>query len=123
MLLSALLLGVPRALEARTFGRQRSFYVEVAPADPDLSDFAEDLGDALERSSLALAPGRSDATVVVEIRRMMTSRLVRAPVETVSVTVDDGGGRRRLLLHYAPGERRRAAEALLAALPGDVAPA
>ena len=43
ILLTALLTGVPRALDARAFGAQRSVYVEVAPNDPELASFAEEL--------------------------------------------------------------------------------
>ena len=36
VVLAAVLLGVPRALDARAFGVQRSVYLDVAPLAPEL---------------------------------------------------------------------------------------
>lgn len=119
ILLTALLTGVPRALDARTFGAQRSVYVEVAPNDPELASFAEELERALAAASCTLTTDRARATLVVEVHRFVRPA---GPLErgrhAVLLTAGDGRIRRPLLLDHGIGQGAQAARALLAALPG-----
>ena len=62
VLLAAVLLGVPRALEARSFGAPRSVYMDVARPAPDLAGFAEELQRALEAAGCRLAARPDGAT-------------------------------------------------------------
>jgi hypothetical protein len=118
-ILAAVLLGVPRALDARAFGSVRSVYVEAAEASPDLAGFAEELSRALEEAGCRVAAGPTAATVVVEVHGLWKSADSRpGPSEAISVTVGDALGRRPLVLHYPQGRRRLAARALLRALDG-----
>jgi len=108
-LLTALLLGVPRALGGRAFG-DRAVYVEVAAGEPELTAFGEALSRVVARHAHRLiGPPRGPATVIT------VHRLFRSPehdVEAVSVSVGD----RRLVLHYPPGARDDAALTLLESL-------
>jgi len=115
MLLTAVLLGVPRAVDARAFGSQRSVYVEVAPGDPDLASFAEALEQALGAAAYTLARDRSRATLVVEVRGF--ARSVSGERAGVMLAVGRGADRRPLVLDHAPGQWAPAARTLLAALP------
>jgi hypothetical protein len=117
ILLTALLTGVPRALDARAFGAQRSVYVEVAPNDPELASFAEELERALATASYTLVGDRTRATFVVEVHRCAPSAGARGR-NAVLLSVGDGRARHPLLLDHRPGQRARAARALLEALPG-----
>lgn len=118
VLLAAVLLGVPRALEARAFGAQRSVYVEVAPLAAELREFAEALERALAGAAWSLATRPSEATLVIEVLAAARARSPEGrPVEAVSIAVRDACGAQPLLLHYDPGRRDCAARALLARLP------
>jgi hypothetical protein len=117
MVLTAVLLGVPRALDTRAFGAARSVYVEVADPSPGLAGFADALARALERSGGRLATSPTGATAVVEVHALW--RCVDSgpgPSEAVCFTVRDARGRRPLVLHYAAGREAEAARALLRAL-------
>jgi len=118
VLLTAVLLGVPRALDARVFGSPRSVYVEVAPQDPELASFAEELERALAAAAYTLAPFPLRATLVVEVHGFARSghdgeKARRA----VLLSVGEGRKRRPLILDHGPGQRARAVRALLEALP------
>jgi hypothetical protein len=117
VVLTALLLGVPRALDARAFGAARSVYVEVADPSPGLAGFADALSLALERAGCRVATSVSGATTVVEVHALWRCDNSRSdPSAAVSFTVRDGRGRRPLVLDYAPGREADAARALLQAL-------
>ena len=116
-ILASVLLGVPRALDARAFGARRSVYVEVAPSSPELTAFAAELSRALADAgfSMAARPGR--ATLIVEVHALWRSEGTGGPArEAISFTVRDQRGARPLVLHYAPEERPAAARALLRSL-------
>jgi hypothetical protein len=118
-ILSAVLLGVPRALETRAFGSARSVYVEPKDLSPELAGFAEELSRALEEAGCRLAAHPTAATVVVEVHGLWKCADPRpGPSEAISVTVCDARGRRPLVLHYPRERRRQAARALLGALDG-----
>jgi len=117
VVLTAVLLGVPRALDARAFGAARSVYVEVADPSPGLAGFAEALSRALERSGCRVATSPTGATTVVEVHALWRCDNSRPdPSAAVSFTVRDGRGRRPLVLDYAPGREAEAVRALLQAL-------
>jgi hypothetical protein len=117
MVLTAVLLGVPRALDARAFGAARSVYVEVADPWPGLTGFADELSRALERAGCRVATAPTGATTVVEVHALWKcADSGPDPSEAISFTVCDARGRRRLVLHYAAGREAEAARALLAAL-------
>jgi hypothetical protein len=65
--LAAVLLGVPRAIDTRAFGAQRSVYVDLAPLASELRDFATELERAIGETTYSLAARRSEATLVVEV--------------------------------------------------------
>lgn len=116
VVLTAALLGVPRALEARAFGAPHAIYVQVAP-DPGLEPFAEALERALVGAAWSLAGRVSEATTVVEIGA--PARVASPggrPLELVRVAVRDARGSRSLLLRYAAGDGALAARALVARL-------
>ena len=116
VVLTAVLLGVPRALEARSFGSEHAIYVELAPA-PGPQPFADELERALVSAAWSLAGRAAEATTVVELQAVVQ---VEGPagrsLELVRVAVRDASGSRPLLLHYAPGGGASAARALLARL-------
>ncbi len=119
MVLTAVLLGVPRALDTRAFGAARSVYVEVADPSAGLAGFAEELSRALARAGCRVASTLTGATTVVEVH----AHWRRAgpgvdPSEAIAFTVRDARGRRPLVLHYPAGREAEAARALLAALDG-----
>ena len=119
LLLAGVLLGVPRALEARSFGFQRSVYIDVSPLAPELQAFARELETALLGSCYALADDPSRATVVVEVRSATTThRPGHSRAEAVLITVQDGGSTRPLVLHYPAERRAAAARSLLGRLGG-----
>jgi hypothetical protein len=114
MILSAVLLGVPRALGSQVFGAQRSVYIDVAPLPPELTDFTAELERALGRATLALARRPSEATTVIEVQRVARSRSsAGGEMEAVTLLVREGSSVRRMILHYAPQGRARAAAHLL----------
>lgn len=110
-----MLLGVPRALDARAFGRARSVYVEVADPSPELAGFAEELSRALERAGRRLAPSRRGAATVVEVHALWPAG-AGSGGPALSFTVRQGRRARPLVLHYPADRRTDAARALLAAL-------
>jgi hypothetical protein len=113
-ILASVLLGVPRALDARAFGAPRSVYIQVAPDSPELSAFAEELSRALADAGASVATRPGAATLVVDVHGLWRSvgRSGRV-TETIRFTARDAGATRRLVLHYAPEERKAAARALL----------
>ena len=116
-ILASVLLGVPRALDARAFGAQRSVYVEVAPSSPELQAFAAELSRALADAGFSVAARPDGATLVVEVHGLWRSRDTDGPAsEAISFSVRDRRGTRPLVLHYAPEERPAAARALLRSL-------
>jgi hypothetical protein len=116
-ILASVLLGVPRALDARAFGAQGSVYVEVAPESPELTAFAAALSRALGDAGFSVATRPGGATLVVEIHALWRSQGESGAVsEAVSFTARDRRGARPLILHYAPEARAAAARALLLSL-------
>jgi hypothetical protein len=114
VVLAAVLLGVPRALEARAFGTQGSVYVEVAPLGPELTELTAELKRAIGGSAFPLAARRSEATTVIELLRVGTARGADGRLmEAASFVIRDDAGARPLVLHYGPGQRPGAARALL----------
>jgi hypothetical protein len=116
-ILASVLLGVPRALDARAFGAPRSVYIQVAPDSPELTAFAGELTRALADAGLSLAAGPAGATLVVDVHSLWRSVGGTGPEsEAVSFTARDRRGTRLLVLHYAPEARPAAARALLRSL-------
>jgi hypothetical protein len=120
-ILTAVLLGVPRALDARAFGAARSVYVEVEEPSPELAGFAAALSRALAEAGCRVAPRPTGATVVVEIHALWKGVDSRPDgrddySEAIGFTVRDARGRRPLVLHYPAGRQAEAARALLRAL-------
>jgi hypothetical protein len=117
VVLAAVLLGVPRALDARAFGVQRSVYVDVAPQAPDVLDLASELKRAIAEGAYALAPRRSEATLVVELLNVSRSTGGDGrPMEAASFSLREGSRTRAVVLHYAPGQRGEAARRLIESL-------
>jgi hypothetical protein len=116
-ILASVLLGVPRALDARAFGAQQSVYVEVAPESPELAAFAAELSRALGDARFSVAARPGGATLVVEIHALWRSEGGSGAMsEAVSFTARDARGARPLVLHFAPEARAAAARALLRSL-------
>jgi len=120
MLLTAVLMGVPRALDGRAFGTASAtiIHVKVAPHDPDLAALADELERALAAASYELTPVASRATLVVEVHRL--AREARPPDgerRALLVTLGEGRARRPIVVEDDPDQRRHAARALLDALP------
>ena len=114
VVLAAVLLGVPRALDARAFGAQRSVYVDLAPLAPELQDFASELERAIGGTAYSLAARPSEATVVVEVLNVARSiGSDGGEMEAATFAVREEGHTRPLVLHYAPEQRARAARLLL----------
>jgi hypothetical protein len=117
VILAAVLSGVPRALDARVFGSQRSVYVEVASPAPELTDLTAELKRAIGNAAYSLASQPSEATLVVELLGVATSRGANGrAMEAASFVVRDGERHRPIVLHYPPGQRAGAARALLESL-------
>jgi plasmid stabilization system protein ParE len=113
-ILASVLLGVPRALDTRTFGSPRSVYIQVAPDSPELSAFAEELTRALADAGASLATAPSGATLVVDVHGLWRSEGASGGMtEAIRFTARDRSGTRHLVLHYAPESRSAAARALL----------
>jgi hypothetical protein len=116
-ILASVLLGVPRALDARAFGAPRSVYIQVAPDSPELSAFAEELTRALADAGVSLAPDPTGATLVVDVHGLWRSESATGSVtEAIRFTARSRSGTRRLVLRYAPESRSAAARALLRSL-------
>jgi hypothetical protein len=117
LVLASVLLGVPRALEARTFGAQRSFYVDVSREASGLAPFAEALSHALAASAWSLAPRRAQATTVIDVVSVLTTTDARGrPVEAFTLSISERGRVRRLILHGRPDDRAKAARELVGRL-------
>ena len=121
VILAAVLSGVPRALDARVFGSQRSVYIEVASPAPELTDLTAELKRAIGNAAYSLASRPTEATLVVELLGVSTSRSADGrAMEAASFVIRDGDRHQPVVLHYRPGQRTLAAEALLRKLsPGD----
>jgi hypothetical protein len=116
-ILASVLLGVPRALDARPFGSPRSVYIQVAPDSPELSAFADELTRALADTGVSLATAPAGATLVVDVHGLWRSESASGSVtEAIRFTARDRTGTRRLVLHYAPESRSVAARVLLRSL-------
>jgi hypothetical protein len=117
MILSAVLLGVPRALGTPAFGDRRSVYIDVAALPPELTDFTAELERAIGNAALTLATGRSGATTVIEVQTVArASTPAGRAMEAVTLVVREAGTVRRVVLHYAPQGRAQAAARLLETL-------
>jgi len=117
--LTAVLLGVPRALDTRAFGADRSVYFQVADPSPGLAGFADALSRALERAGGRAVKSPAGATTVVEVHGLWRlGARGPGPSRAISLTVQDARGRRPLVLHYAAGREAEAARALLDVLDG-----
>ncbi len=118
LLLASVLLGVPRALQARTFGApQRAVWVEVSRPSPELGAFADAVSEALAASAWSLASGRSQATTIVEVVGVVSTRDPRGRrVEAFTLSVREGGRERRVVLQGRPEDRAGTARALVARL-------
>jgi hypothetical protein len=125
-ILASVLLGVPRALDARAFGAQRSVYIQVAPESPELTAFAAELSRALAGAGFSTVAHPHGDTLVVEVHALWQEEGGSGSMrEAVSFTARDRQGTRQLLLHYAPEARSAAACALLQCLedrPGQMSP-
>src|SRR5512132_1423303 len=100
LVLASVLLGVPRALDARTFGAQRSVYLELSRPAPALGAFAEALSVALTDASWCLASQRTEATTVIDVVSVLSTTDRRGrPVETFTLAVREGRQLRRIVLH------------------------
>ena len=117
VVLAAILLGAPRALDARTFGAQRSVYLDVAPLAPELTDFMAELERAIGDAAYSLAARPSEATMVIEVQNVATAETSDGrPMEAVTLVVREGTSARPLILHYSPPSRARAASRLIESL-------
>jgi len=118
VVLAAVLLGVPRALDAGAFGAQPSVYLAVATMDSRLRAFAAELEWAIGASALTLAAWPGEATMVVELLGVSRSEAPGGrPMEAARFVLHDGPAKRPVILHYAPGQGARAARRLLERLP------
>ena len=117
VVLAAILLGVPRGLDARTFGAQRSVYLNVATLAPELVDFVAELERAIGDAAYSLAARPSEATMVVEVQNVATAETSDGrPMEAVTLVVREGTSARPLILYYSPPRRARAASRLIESL-------
>ncbi len=114
LVLASVLLGVPRAVEARAFGAQRSVYVEVFPQSPELAAFAAALERALGTGAWRLASRRAEATVVIDVLNVANAKdALGRRMEAISLVVRDRRGPKRLVLHGSPEAREGSALLLL----------
>ena len=115
LVLASVLLGVPRALDARTFGARRPVYVVVSPGSPGLLAFGEALSRALaERPAWSVSPSRAGAATVVDVIAAASGRDARGrAVEAITLSVSEGARTRRIVLHAAAGQSQAAARELL----------
>ena len=118
LVLASVLLGVPRALQGRTFGApRRAVWVEVSRPSPVLGAFAFALSEVLTDSAWSLAGGRWQATTVVEVLGVASTTDRRGRrVEAYTLSVREGGRERQVVLHGHPGDRMGTARALIARL-------
>ena len=117
LLLASVLLGIPRALDARALGALESVYVEVSELAPELQDFARELERALAAASFALSARRSEATTVVDVLSFARSadRAGRR-TQAIALAVRNGRSRSPVVLHYTAGTAAEAARELVRAL-------
>jgi hypothetical protein len=114
LVLAGILLGVPRALDSRAFGAQRTLYVETSQQAPELTAFAAALERALGASPWQPAARRGDATVVVDVLNVASAEDTHhRRMEAISLVVRDRRGPRRLVLHGSPQDREASALLLL----------
>ncbi len=114
VVLAAVLLGVPRALDAGAFGAPPSVYLAVASMDPVLRDFVAELKRAIGVSALTLLARPGEATMVLELLGVSRSEAEGGrPMEAARFVFHDGPATRPVILHYAPGQAARAARRLL----------
>lgn len=117
VILAAVLLGVPRGLDTRAFGAQRSVYIDVAPRAPELTGFVAELERAIGDAAYSLASRPAGATTVIEVRNVARGETSDGrPMEAVTLVVREGAASRPLVLHYTPPGRSRAASRLLETL-------
>jgi hypothetical protein len=117
VILATVLLGVPRALDSRSFGAQRSVYLDVAPELPELSDFLEELERAIGAAAVTLAERPTEATTVIEIQKVARAEDPHGDrMEAVTLVVREGASAHPLILYYAPPDRSRAASRLVETL-------
>ncbi len=118
LLLASVLLGVPRALQARTFGApRRAVWVEVCRPAPELSALADAVSEVFAASAWSLASGLSQATTVIEVVGVVSSsdRQGRR-VEAFTLSVREGRREQRVVLQGRPEDRAGTARALIARL-------
>ena len=117
VVLAAVLLGVPRGLDTRAFGAQRSVYVDVAPQSPELTAFVAELERAIGDAACSLASQPTATTTVIEVHNVARAETSPGrPMEAVTLVVREGAAFRPLVLHYTPPGRARAASRLLETL-------
>jgi hypothetical protein len=117
LLLTALLLGLPRALRG-TSPHPASVYVAVEPGDATLTAFGAAVEAELEREHFTPASRPTRETLIVEIHS--GARLVAtegASREAVRVTVRERGRTQRLVLDFDEANMQVAARTLIASLP------
>lgn len=119
LLLAAVLLGVPRALRAARLGPvRRPVYVELAPGDPALVDFATELKAAIDGHRYAPAPLRFDQALIVELHALSRWRSAAGRLmEAALLSVRDGTRAVPLVLSYRRAERSSAARGLIERFP------
>jgi hypothetical protein len=116
LLLTAVLSSIPRfLLRAAMNPRMRSPRVKLAPSDPALTDFTNELSKAIDRQSTALAEPGLDGMVVVDVLQLtrLEKNETTPASEAVSVAVSSRSSYRPLILHYPAGERRAAVQTLI----------
>ncbi len=114
VVLAAVLLGVPRALNAGAFGASPSVYLAVASRDPVLRDFVAQLKRAIGASALTLVARPGEATMVIELLGVSRSEAEGGrSMEAARFVLYEGPATRPVILHYAPGQGAGAARRLL----------
>jgi hypothetical protein len=115
-ILSACLSSLPRVFQRLVLGvRTRLPYVELAPGDPALLAFTNELSKAIDHESRALARQGLEDPQIVEVHRLVRLHAGNGSAieEAVSVSVRGDGRLRPLILHYPPEQRADAARALI----------
>jgi hypothetical protein len=118
-ILASVLLGVPRALDARIFGARRPAYVQLAPESRKLAALAAELLRALREACLSkpAATILDRSPLIVDVHGLWRcSARVGPTTEMISATASDGRGVRRLIAWYPAVARAAAARALLRSL-------
>jgi len=104
IVLSSVLLGLPRALGARVPGGDRSGYVEVAAPDLDPRELAGLLDALLFSEALAVARQPGHDTLVVELLGL--ARIGSDPAQGALLATVGEGAQARPLVVERPGQRR-----------------